>query len=265
MRRLARFGLAFAAFGAALPAPDAIAVETAQARAAWARVLEQHVGPSGSIDFDAIRESPSDLDRYVAWAAVHGPRSTPELFPDAASRLAYYIDTYNALAMANVVHGRWRPAQKIRFFWWTRLSVDGEKRSLYSLENDLIRPLGDPRIHFALNCMVRGCPRLPREPWSAERLDPQLDAATRRFLGAPRNVELVHDRRVVRLSSLFDFYREDFLAEAPSLVAYVNGYREEPIPEGYAVEFIPYDWTLNEMDGDRDAPGHAWLVEERPL
>ena len=34
--------------------------------------------------------------------------------------------------------------------------------SLYTLENDVIRPLGDERVHFALNCMVVSCPRLPR-------------------------------------------------------------------------------------------------------
>lgn len=250
MRRLTRLGLAAVVLGAASPAPRAYAVEAAEARAAWARVLERYVSPSGSIDFESLRASSADLDLYVAWAATHGPRSTPESFPDLASRLAYFIDTYNALAMSNVVYGRWKPAQKFRFFYWTRLEVDGERRSLYSLENDLIRPLGDPRVHFGLNCMVRGCPRLPREPWSPRRLDAQLDAAARRFLGEPRNVQPLSERRVVRLSSILDFYREDFLAEAPSLVAYVNRYRSVPIPGDYEVEFIPYDWTLNQTRGE---------------
>ncbi len=148
--------------------------------------------------------------------------------------------------MWNAVHGRWKPAQKIRFFYLTRLEVDGEKRSLYSLENDVIRPLGEPRIHFALNCMVRSCPRLPREPWSAEQLDAQLDAAARLFVSEPRNVERVPARRTVRMSSIFDFYRKDFLAQAPSLIAYVNRFRDDPIALDYQGEFIPYDWTLNQ-------------------
>jgi hypothetical protein len=250
-RRLPRLGLALVALGAGLPTPRAAAGDAEAARAAWARVLERHVSPTGSIDFASIRRAPADLDAYIAWAAETGPRATPEAFPDRATRLAYYIDTYNALAMWNAVHGRWRPEQKIRFFYLTRLRVDGERRSLYSLENDVIRPFGDPRIHFALNCMVRGCPRLPREPWVAERLDEQLDAAARLFVSEPRNVEPVPARRVVRLSSIFDFYPEDFLAKAPSLVAYVNRYRADPIPEAWEVEFIPYDWTLNQTATDR--------------
>ena len=43
--------------------------------------------------------------------------------------------------------------------------------SLYTFENEVIRPLGEPRVHFALNCLVRGCPRLPPTPFVAERLD----------------------------------------------------------------------------------------------
>ncbi len=246
-RKLLRLGSALLlGVGLALPARPATAVDAAEARAAWARVLERHVTPSGSIDFEAIRKAPADLDTFVAWVAKVGPRSTPARFSDPASRLAYYLDGYNALAMWNVVHGRWRPVQKIRFFYLTQLELDGDAISLYSLENDVIRPLGDPRVHFALNCMVRGCPRLPREPWSPERLDAQLDAAARLFASEPRNVELLEEERVVRLSSIFDFYTADFLAQAPSLLAYVNRYRAERIPEDYEVEFIPYDWTVNQ-------------------
>ncbi len=239
-------GLALLGLGALMRAPHATAIDATEARAAWARVLERHVSATGSVDFKALEQEHGDLETYVAWAAKAGPRSTPALFPDPASRLAYYLDTYNALALWNAVTGRFKPEQKVRFFYLSRLDVDGERMSLYTFENDVIRPLGDPRVHFALNCMVRGCPRLPREPWSAERLDAQLDAATRLFVSESRNVELVPERRVVRLSSIFDFYTGDFLAQAPSLIAYVNRYRREPIPDDYEVEFIPYDWTLNQ-------------------
>jgi hypothetical protein len=80
----------------------------------------------------------------------------------------------------------------------------------------------------------------------ASRLDAQLDAAARLFVNEARNVLVVPERRTVRLSSIFEFYTGDFLAAAPSLLAYVNRYRTEPVPEDYEVEFIPYDWTLNQ-------------------
>jgi hypothetical protein len=182
----------------------------------------------------------------VTWAAIHGPRATPERFPTQATRLAYYINAYNALAMYQVVATSRRPEQRVRFFLLTALVIDGRRTSLYRLENSVIRAFGEPRVHFALNCMVRGCPRLPRAPFDASRLHDQLEGEARRFLNEPRNVQVDPTLRVVRLSSILRFYREDFLAQAPSLVAYANRYREERIPENYTVQFIPYDWTLHQ-------------------
>jgi len=107
----------------------------------------------------------------------------------------------------------------------------------------VIRPLGEERVHFALNCMVRGCPRLPREPFGSGELDARLDAAAREFAGDPRHAR-VEDGKL-RLSPILDWYEEDFLQVAPSLVAYLNRYRDEPLPQDLDVRFLKYDWTLN--------------------
>ena len=73
----------------------------------------------------------------------------------------------------------------------------------------------------------------------------QLDAQAREFFNEARNVELLRERQTVRFSEILRFYSEDFLKQAPSLIAYANGYRSEKIPEAWRVEYIPYDWTLN--------------------
>lgn len=231
---------------ATLRPPMPTTVAPADPEALWGRVLAGHVDSDGAIDFVGLRERPRDLEAYVAWVAGHGPRSTPALFPTRESRLAYYINAYNALAMYQVVATPRRPEAQVRFFVTSRVPIDGRSLSLYALENDVIRPLGEPRVHFALNCMVRGCPRLPRGPFTAGRLDTMLDAETRRFLDDPRHVQVDPPLRTVRLNSILRFYTADFLAAAPSLPAYVNRYRSAPIPEGYRVRFIPYDWTLHQ-------------------
>jgi hypothetical protein len=218
------------------------------ASAAWTRVLAQRVDEQGRIDFAGVSRDRTDLDTYVAWVAAVSPASSPGSFATAETRLAYYINAYNALAMYNVVRSGLPfhlPSDKVRFFYNDKLLLGGRRLSLYAFENDVIRPLGDPRIHFALNCMVKSCPRLPREPFSAERLDAQLDAAAREFLNDKRNVELFPPKRVARLSMILNWYEKDFLAKAPNLAAYVDGYRPEPIPAGYEIEFIEYDWALN--------------------
>jgi len=228
------------------PRPTPEAAAGADPRAAWARLLSAHVLEDGRIDFAALRRDPRDLETYVAWLATHGPKSTPALFPTPESRLAYHVNAYNAVAMHHVVASPRRPQEQIRFFLLSSVVIDAERLSLYAYENRIIRPLGDPRVHFALNCMVRGCPRLPREPFDALQLDAQLEREARRFLNEPRNVQVDPPLGVVRLSSILRFYKGDFVARAPSLIAYVNRYREEPIPDGYRVGFIPYDWALQQ-------------------
>ena len=93
--------------------------------------------------------------------------------------------------------------------------------------------------------MVVSCPRLPRVALSATALDSQLDAAARAFVGETRNAWIDHAKREVWLSAIFDFYTEEFLARAPSLVAYVNHYRAEQVPPDFKVHFLPYHWTVN--------------------
>lgn len=216
---------------------------------AWARVIEQHVDAQGRVNFAAIAANRRDLDIFVSYVYDVGPATHPHHFPTPGHVLAYHINAYNALAMHKVIEAG-IPAtlaglRKVSFFAFGKVTVGGIPITLYSYENKVIRPLGDPRIHVALNCMAVSCPRLPREPFRAETLDQQLDREARRFFNEARNVEVDPAAKLVRLSEILDFYPDDFLLKSPSLIAYVNQYREAKIPEDYAVRFFSYDWTIN--------------------
>ena len=93
--------------------------------------------------------------------------------------------------------------------------------------------------------MVFSCPRLPRVAFSAAALDGQLDTAARKFIEDTRNVWIDHANREVWLSAIFDFYAADFLAHAPSLIAYVYRYRATQIPADFNVRYLEYHWTVN--------------------
>jgi hypothetical protein len=96
------------------------------------------------------------------------------------------------------------------------------------------------------------CPRLPRRAYTGAGLDAELDRAARAFMVEDRNVRLDPAKRLAYLSAIFDFYTKDFLARAPSLIAYVNRYRDKPVPLDYRVRYFEYDWTINaQPDGFR--------------
>lgn len=220
---------------------------------AWARLLDLHVDDRGRTDFRALSAAPGDLEHFVNAVADDGPRSRPAAFDSVHAKLAFHINAYNALAMQGVID-EGIPSdfdgffKRAGFFRFRAVRVDGEKTNLYDYENDVIRPLGDPRVHFALNCMVRDCPRLPREAFRADTLDAALNEAAVEFLNSDRHVRPDPPRKTLWLSAIIDFYTEDF---APSerdadVIDYVNRYRAEPVPRDWRVRYLDYDWTVNQ-------------------
>lgn len=220
--------------------------------AAWGRVLSQHVDAEGRVDFAAIRDNPADLDHIVSVVAGYGPTTAPEDFSDHRAVIAYHINTYNALAMRGVID-RGIPTnfngllKKASFFKFRSVRIAGAKTNLYDYENKVIRPLGEPRVHFALNCMVKDCPRLPNTPFMAKDLEAKLDNASWEFFSKEKHLRVDHARKRIEVSAILDFYTKDFVESGRTrdLPLYINQYQQPPLPEGYKVAYLDYDWRIN--------------------
>lgn len=218
----------------------------------WKKTLEQYVDVKGRTAFKKLASDHVDLLFYLDYIAKTSPLLKPNSFPDKQHKLAFYINSYNALAMYGVVYHKIpkdfnRFIDRARFFKFTEYNIGGMHISLYDYENKIIRPLGDPRVHFALNCMVVDCPRLPNKPFVPENLDSQLDEASVEFLNDPKKIFVDHSKKEVTVSEILKFYEEDFVnpKQAASLLEYINRFRKEKIPSSYKIEFFNYDWTVN--------------------
>ena len=215
----------------------------------WSSVLERFVDDRGRVDFHGLSQDIEPLLRYIRYVAEFSPQSHPERFPTKNHVVAHFINAYNALSMFNVIDDGQPHSigglNKLKFFVLRRFLIGGEWQSLYAFENETIRPLGEERVHFALNCMAMSCPHLPRQPFTGKALDVELEREAYRFFNDVKHVDVDDARQVVRVSEILDFFTEEFLAKAPSLIAYINRYRQTPITETYKVEFIDYDWTVN--------------------
>ena len=232
-----------------VPAPTLPSPKAAVADAAWAQVLQRFVNVQGEVDFPALAADSIDLETYVRHVA-----DTPlENLPEGSPRLAHMINAYNALSMFNVLRSgipvTHAGFNKVTFFVFRTLEIGGQRLSLRSFENDVIRPAArrrnDPRIHFALNCSALSCPVLPRTPFTAAGLDAELERETRAFFARPENFRVDAATRTLWLSELLNFYPEDFVpGVAASLPAYANRYVAQPAPLGYELRFTPYDWTI---------------------
>jgi hypothetical protein len=245
------------------------------------QVLDTHVDDSGRVNYALLKAQPETLDRYYVLVARYSPDSHPELFPDEASRLAYWINAYNGAVLKAVITNypitsvsdvsgpplSGLVSDQIGFFYFQELVFGGAKLNLYDLEHEIIRKrFPDPRIHFAINCASGGCPRLPSSAFRAADLEGALDREARRFVNEARNLRVDDEARVIHLSSIFDWYRQDFLSELgrshpeiadADLLDYARLYLVQETRDtldraeaaGYQIRVIPYDWRLNDQPG----------------
>jgi hypothetical protein len=245
---------------------------------ALAQALPDHAGLTevlgtyvrdGLVDYAALQANRGDLDTYLEQLA--GTDAVALSVAPRGAQLAFWINAYNACALRLVIdHYPIRkagfpaslvrslqgvPANSIRQIsdTWSRQFCDvaGTARALDEIEHEIIRPMGEPRIHFAVNCASRSCPVLAPQAYTQERLDEQLDAAVRRFVASEHNYRLYRgEDPTLWLNKVLDWYKDDFGGSdgvvtlllrylTPEDAAYV---RERSL----RVEFLEYDWTLND-------------------
>ncbi len=220
----------------------------------WQATLDKFVDEQGRTNFAALSNDSQAIQRFLDAIAKVSPNSHPELFTTREEVLAYHVNTYNALAMWGVVErgipknfsSLWKRAS---FFKFRKVTIGGKKTNLYDYENKVIRPLNEPRMHFVLNCMVKDCPRLPQQHFTAQTLEVDLQTAAVEFFNKPKHIQIDAGKRTVALSGIMKFYTKDYVASGKKqdLVAYVNQYRDDKIPSDYKVKFIDYDWTVNQQ------------------
>jgi hypothetical protein len=185
--------------------------------------------------------------------------SKPSALVGHAERLAFWINAYNVLAMRMVIDHY--PVDSIRDIGWLLRPVwkrpiariEGTVLSLDQIEHDILRKMGEPRIHGAIVCASISCPSLAHEPYDAHALEDQLDASMRRFLANPgKGMRVDRARGEVVLSRIFKWYAGDF-ENAGGVLAFATRYAREAertwIEANGAdleVDHFGYDWSLND-------------------
>ena len=173
--RTARFVLACAVVLTGAPAcfggtikPDAAALAAAPVPfpwAAWDKLLKKYVDGKGRVDYNAIDKG--ELEKVFAAVAASSPKKNPDKYA-SKTRLP---------KLKNV------DSEKTSFFYFTKFLMGGDDLNLYDLENKIVRPtFKDGRVHFALNCASGGCPQLPPEAFTPEKVDEQLSREARKSL-----------------------------------------------------------------------------------
>ncbi len=168
-------------------------------------------------------------------------------------KLAFWINVYNILAIKTVLD-HW-PLRSIRDVGglfspvWGQPAgvVAGKMRSLHEIEHEILRPMGEPRIHFAIVCASVSCPDLRAEAFTAPRLNRQLDDQVTTFLSRPQKGMALQDGSA-RLSKIFDWFEDDF-APRGGVLGFIHHYRPDIRINTRLASYLDYNWALNSKSG----------------
>jgi hypothetical protein len=125
------------------------------------------------------------------------------------------------------------------------IRIGNEKLDLNTIEHVKLRKqFKDPRIHMALVCASKSCPILLNRAYSAASLDSQLNQQSKRFLSDPNRNQL--NGKTLKISMIFNWYASDFLYKGGSVLSFINQHAGVKVEKGAKIEYLEYDWTLNE-------------------
>ena len=222
-------------------------------------LLAKYVDGDGFVDYRGWHASAADRAALLDYLKSLS-RADPAKPAAKSAKLAFWINAYNALTLEGIL--RVYPTDSIRnhtaklfgYNIWEDLPlwVGDRGYSLDTIEHQILRKLGEPRIHFAIVCASVGCPTLRREAFTAEKLDGQLSDQARDFFARPKHFTFDPATRTATLSKILDWFGEDFGDSPGAIMRRIKPYlpvemREPATAAGVTLRYREYDWSLNDQ------------------
>jgi hypothetical protein len=202
--------------------------------------LSKYVSQNGNVSYDKIKANKAELDAVVS----QFEKTQPTDKWSKSEKMAYYINVYNIYTVAAVV-GKYpvKSIKDISGVWDKKFIAQG--KILYSLgdiEHKILRKMGDPRIHFAINCASFSCPNLINKAFESETLEKQLETAAKLFVN-DKNKNVISENEI-KISEIFNWFSGDFKTSG-TVIDFLNKYSNIKIEDKAKTKFLEYNWTLN--------------------
>lgn len=241
-------------------------------------LLQKHV-KNGLVNYRALKANREPLKKYLKQLEQVDPASFEKWTSD--EQKAFWINAYNAITIEGILRNypiQWggiiararfpqNSIRQISDFWETVfIKVMERNFTLNHIEHEILRKkFNDPRIHFVIVCASIGCPILENRSFFSNDLDQRLEKATYNFINNRDKVKLDNRNNTLYLSSIFDWYKEDFPAlknsfeglkkygkKERNIVAFVIKYLPEVdkkfiFDNQPKIKYLNYDWSLNEQ------------------
>lgn len=219
----------------------------------WNKLLKEYVDDAGLVNYKGFIKDKAEFQTYLDALSTNPPQDSWT----RNDQEAYWINAYNAFTIKLIMdHYPVKsikdigPKRQIPFLntpWQKKFFKIGKKRfKLDRIEHHILRKkFDDPRVHFALVCASKSCAKLRNEAYEGEKVDAQLTEQSKDFLSDKRK-NIITDPKKVQLSPYFDWYKKDFKKNG-TVISFINKYAPVKIAEDAEVEFMDYNWNLNEQ------------------
>lgn len=223
----------------------------------WTRLLRAYVNEKGLVDYARWKGNAADRQALRDYLAQFAPAA--DVPATGAEKGSSLVNGYNALAIAWILDRY--PTESIQSlpdsFSAARHTVGRRRVSLDEIEHATLRPEAGFLVHAALVCAARSCPPLAREAYERDRFVAQLSLAMLRWMRREDLNRFEPAERRARISRLFEWYASDFEKEKGGLRGVLSLYAPDPVRAFVAdpstrIEYLPYDWGLN------DQGMHGW-------
>lgn len=203
-------------------------------------LLSNFVSPKGNVNYPEFKKQWSTLRSYIAELGENMPTEAWT----KNDKLAYWMNAYNAMTVDLILRNHPLVSIKdIKDPWDQRLWKLGSKwYNLDEIEHQILRKMGDPRIHFGINCASFSCPPLLNEAFTADTVDAQLEKLAFQFINDSKRNTITTTS--IEVSKIFNWFSKDFKTDG-SLIDFLNKYSETPISPNAKTRYMDYDWTLN--------------------
>ncbi len=223
-------------------------------------VLKRHV-KGDKVDYKSLK-SDKDFQTYLEMLS----KANPDALPTREEKIAFWINAYNAFTLKLIVDNY--PVKSITEISalgkltafignspWKRafFTINGKKMTLDEIEHEILRGMfKEYRVHFAVNCASTSCPVLRPEAYTAEKLGEQLNEQAKQFLKDTLRNRIDLNTKTIRISKIFDWYKEDFIKSAGTIEQYLSQFIDDAnikrmlLNKEFKIEYLDYDWGLNE-------------------
>ena len=207
----------------------------------WTKILQAYVAENGAVNYKGLQKNPKPLNAYLNNLAQNAPKDNWS----KAEKMAYWINAYNAYTIQLILDNYPTESIKdIRDPWGqTFFEIGGKTMSLNTIEHEILRPMGDPRIHFAIVCASESCPKLLNCAYESKTLTDQLDQAAREFINDSSKNSISESK--ITISKIFKWFKSDF-PKGDAFINYLNKYSTVKIFPDTNINYKTYNWSLNE-------------------